>query len=97
MPMQCVKYMQLSQHYGAALRRWSQAESSSNKSELSRAARRLNQEIEMKAGGEKRSLCTDAVSSFSTFLSKGEFLEYAGEDRQSNSGIRVMNFIVGYP
>ena len=28
---------------------------------------------------------------------KGEFLEYAGEDRQSNSGIRVMNFIVGYP
>ena len=34
---------------------------------------------------------------FSTFLSKGEFLEYAGEDRQSNSGIRVMNFIVGYP
>jgi hypothetical protein len=48
-----MKYKQLSQHYGAALRRWSQAESSLNKVGLSDAARRLSQEVEKKALEER--------------------------------------------
>jgi hypothetical protein len=51
--MLCVKYMQLSQHYEAALRRWSQAESSLNKTGLSDATRRLGQEVEKKALEER--------------------------------------------
>jgi hypothetical protein len=53
MHMLCVKYMQLSQHYGSALRRWAQAESCLKKGGLSVAARRLSQEIEMKALEER--------------------------------------------
>jgi hypothetical protein len=51
--MLCTKYLQLSQHYEAALRRWSQADSSLHKAELSGAARRLGQEVEKKALEER--------------------------------------------
>jgi hypothetical protein len=51
--MLCVKYLQLSQHYGAALRRWVQIESSPNKSDLSDASRRLAMEIQKKALEER--------------------------------------------
>jgi hypothetical protein len=47
--MLCSEYLQLSQHYGAAFRRWAQIESSSNKSEPIGASL----EIERKALGEK--------------------------------------------
>jgi hypothetical protein len=53
MQMVCLNYLQLSEQYGAALRRWSQAESSLNKAELSKAARRLSQEVEKKARDER--------------------------------------------
>jgi hypothetical protein len=53
MHMLCTKYLQLSQHYEAALRRWGQAESSLNKTELSDAARRLGREVEKKALEER--------------------------------------------
>jgi hypothetical protein len=51
--MLCAKYLQLSQHYEAALLRWRQVELSLNKSELSDATRRLSQEIEKKALEER--------------------------------------------
>jgi hypothetical protein len=51
--MLCAKYMHLSQRYGVALRRWAQAESSLNKTELPVATRRLGQEIEKKAREER--------------------------------------------
>jgi hypothetical protein len=51
--MLCTKHVQLSQHYEAALRRWSQADSSLHKAELSDTARRLGQEVEMKALEER--------------------------------------------
>jgi hypothetical protein len=53
MGMLCVKYMQLSQHYTAALRRWSQAEMSLKKTGMSDSARRLSQEVEKKALEER--------------------------------------------
>lgn len=49
MQMLCLKYVQLGQHYEAALRRWSQAESLMNKVGLSDDARRLSHEVEKKA------------------------------------------------
>jgi hypothetical protein len=51
--MLCMKYMELSHHYGAALRRWSQAESSLKKVGLPEATRRLGQEVESKALEER--------------------------------------------
>jgi hypothetical protein len=51
--MLCTKYLQLSQHYEAALRRWTQADSSLHKAELSDTARRLGQEVEKKALEER--------------------------------------------
>jgi hypothetical protein len=45
--------MQLSEHYGAALRLWAQADSTLNKTELSVAAKRLSQEVEKKALEER--------------------------------------------
>jgi hypothetical protein len=51
--MLCLKYVQLGQHYEAALRRWSQAESLLNRAGLSDAIRRLSQEVEKKALEER--------------------------------------------
>jgi hypothetical protein len=51
--MECSEYLQLSQRYGAALRRWAQAELSLKKSDLPETIRRLGQEIERKALEEK--------------------------------------------
>jgi hypothetical protein len=51
--MGCSEYLRLNQHYGAALRRWAQAESSSGKSEPFDAPRRLALEIEKKALDER--------------------------------------------
>jgi hypothetical protein len=49
----CSEYFRLRQHYEAALRRWEQAELSSNKSELFDATRRLSREVEKKALEER--------------------------------------------
>jgi hypothetical protein len=51
--MACAEYLRLNQHYGAALRRWAQIESSSNKSELFDARRRQALEIEQTALNER--------------------------------------------
>jgi hypothetical protein len=51
--MGCSEYARLSQHYEAALRRWAQAESCSDKSEPFDAPRRLAIEIEKKALEER--------------------------------------------
>jgi hypothetical protein len=51
--MLCMKYMQLSQHYVVALRRWAQVEESLKKSGLPDSARRLSQEIEKNALEER--------------------------------------------
>jgi hypothetical protein len=51
--MERSEYVQLSQRYGAALRRWAQAELSLNKSDLPETTRRLGREIERKALEER--------------------------------------------
>ena len=51
--MACAEYLRLNQHYGAALRRWAQIESSSNKSELFDARKRQALEIEQTALNER--------------------------------------------
>jgi hypothetical protein len=51
--MLCLKYMQLSEHYGTAHQRWSRVESSLNKGGLPDATRRLSQEIVEKALEER--------------------------------------------
>ena len=51
--MECSEYVRLNQRYGAALRRWAQAELSLNKSDLPESIRRLGQEIERRALEEK--------------------------------------------
>ena len=50
---ECAEYVQLRQRYGAALRRWAQAELSLSKGDLPMSIRRLGQEIERKALEEK--------------------------------------------
>jgi hypothetical protein len=61
MQMMCVKHLQLSQHYEAALRRWSQAEASVNKTGLSDAVRRLSREVEKKAKDERNAAYAQMV------------------------------------
>jgi hypothetical protein len=53
MQVLCSEYFRLHQHYEAALRRWEQAELSSNQVALSDPSKRLSLEIEKKAQDER--------------------------------------------